>query len=652
MWRSVVAMLVLPLAFGCASERTTSAIAATPSPVAIETLQARARSLDLAQSPIWRALLHYRPNRFGDGVTSLADQPDFFLAQDGKTNPEAELDATLAAFFAPADAIARVGQHPQCAFPARYAWLASALDFDAAQLAHHPCRELATWRATIGPTEGVSLIFPEAYMNNPASMFGHTLIRIDAAKPNAGEERRDLLAWAVNFAADTGTDPGPVFAVKGISGAYGGFFSFWPYSQKVKEYGDWESRDIWEYRLGLHDDEVERLLLHVWELRDVRFDYYFFDENCSWALLGLLQAARPSLDLQQRFPVWAIPADTVRATLDEAGLAAEPTWRASAATQIAYDARALSGDELRLVRALASGAGAPDDPDVVALSDRRRAAVLALAYDLLRHRATPERVDEERPRSFALLLARSAVPVQGEVGPPPPEPSVRPDRGHDTARLRLGGGVRDGRAFLEARARPAFHDVLDPQGGFTRGAQIDFFDLALRYYPEQQQVRIHEFKLLDIVSLAPRDALFHPISWRFGTALESELVPRHGELHEAYFWRTGGGAGLTTSLGNLGLAYGLVELRGDVSSHLRPAWALGGGGSAGVLFGDASDRWRAHLHAAAIRYALGDPHTEITIGLDQRVSITHDDALELRMTAERDFGESWLEAGLFWAHYF
>jgi hypothetical protein len=643
--------LAATLALACAIATTSRAgVVALDPPLA--RLQATAKTLELADTLQWHALLHYRSNRFGDGVTSLADQPDFFLAPDGKTNPAAELDATLAAFFAPADAVARVGQHPQCAYAARFAWLAGELHFERAGVPVQPCRELDTWRATIGPVRGVSLIFPEAYLNNPASMFGHTLLRIDAAPPTADQERRDLLAWAVNFAADTGTDPGPIFAVKGISGAYGGFFSFWPYSQKVKEYGDWESRDIWEYRLALRADEVERLLLHVWELRDVRFDYYFFDENCSWALLGLLQAARPTLDLQSRFLAWAIPADTVRATLEEAGLAGDPTWRASAATKIAHDARALSVQETRLVRDLASGARAPDDPAVAALSDAQRAAVIAVAYDLLRHRATPEHVEEERPRSRALLLARSGVPVQGEVGSPPPLPRVRPDRGHETARLRLGSGVRDGHPFLEARARPAYHDLLDPQGGFTRGAQIDFLDLAVRYYPEAQQVRIHEFRLLDIVSLAPRDALFRPISWRFGTALESQLVPRRGEVHEAYFWRTGGGAGLTTSLGSLGLAYGFVEARGEVSSHLQPAWALGGGGSAGILLGDANDRWRAHLHAGAIRYALGDPHTKITIGLDQRISLSHDDALELRLTAERDFGESWLEAGLFWNHYF
>ena len=37
------------------------------------------------------------------------------------------------------------------------------------------------------------------------------------------------------------------------------------------------------------------MLKHLWELQGIAFDYYYFDENCSWQLLGLLEVARPSL---------------------------------------------------------------------------------------------------------------------------------------------------------------------------------------------------------------------------------------------------------------------------------------------------------------------------------------------------------------------
>ncbi|MCU0669052.1 MAG: hypothetical protein MUF70_06845, partial [Myxococcota bacterium] len=346
---------------------------------------------------------------------------------------------------------------------------------------------------------------------------------------------------------------------------------------------------------------------------------------------------------------WAAPADTVRSALAAIGLVGQPTWRPSAATRSAHPARSLTSDARARVRDLASGARPPDDPDLAALAPERRAALLSLAYDLLRHRATPARVAEERPRSRALLVARAEVPVEGDVVPPPPAPAVSPDRGHGTSRARIGGGVRDGRAFVELRARPAFHDLLDPQGGYTRGAQIDFFDVALRVYPGEEKVRLHELRVLDIVSIAPRDALFQPISWRFGTRVASEPV---GDGREAYFWRTGGGAGATLALGDFGLAYAFAEARSDVSTWLDPAISVGAGASAGLLVGDPRDRWRAHLHGSALHYPLGDPRSGFAVALDQRLSLGRDDALELRTSLTQDFGNAWSEIGLFYSRTF
>jgi hypothetical protein len=615
-------------------------------------LRAEAHARSLADTAAWRALGHYHPGPLGRGVESLADDPGFFLAEDGSTDPAAELDATLAAFFASAPTRVRQGEHPQCAFPARFAWLDAELGFEAAGLARQPCPELERWRADLGPAQGVSLIFPEAYMNNPASMFGHTLLRIDRAPPEVDAERRDLLAYAVNFAAETGDDGGALFAVKGLTGVYPGYFTLWPYYEKVKQYGDWESRDIWEYRLVLGPEEVERLLLHVYELRRVRFDYWFFDENCSYELLGLLEVVRPGAELQRRFRGWAIPIDTVRAVLAETGLAREATFRPSAATRIAHAARGMAPAERRLARELARGERAPDDPAVAALPEPARAAVLTLAYDLVRRGARAENAELDRPRSLALLRARSRLDVRGEAAPPPPTPAVAPDHGHETARLRLGAGARDGEAFLEARVRPAFHDLLDPLGGYTRGAQIDFLELAVRVEPGAGDVELHELTLVDIVSLAPRDALFRPISWRVGTGLESRLRPHRGELRDAPFWRSGGGAGLAASpLPHL-IVYGFAEARADVAAALDPAVSVGPGASAGVLVGSPGDLWRTHLSARAARYVLGDARTALALALEQRLRLGRNVALELAVTGERDFARSWLEAGLFLRRYF
>jgi len=68
----------------------------------------------------------------------------------------------------------------------------------------------------------------------------------------------------------------------------------------VKEYGDFENRDIWEYRLQLTAAQTERLLMHVWELKESYFDYFFFTENCAYQLLPLLEVANPELHLTDR----------------------------------------------------------------------------------------------------------------------------------------------------------------------------------------------------------------------------------------------------------------------------------------------------------------------------------------------------------------
>ena len=69
---------------------------------------------DIAFSDEWLALVHYRP-AWPSGVKSTIDSPSFFLAKDGKTNPEAELRATLALFNGSGR------QEEKCLFPARRA---------------------------------------------------------------------------------------------------------------------------------------------------------------------------------------------------------------------------------------------------------------------------------------------------------------------------------------------------------------------------------------------------------------------------------------------------------------------------------------------------------------------------------------------------
>ena len=78
----------------------------------------------IARSLAWRRLLHYRAGASGR-VASEVDGKEFFLAPDGAQSPEAELEATLHAFFLPdrrgAGGFARALSLPRAAAPPRRA---------------------------------------------------------------------------------------------------------------------------------------------------------------------------------------------------------------------------------------------------------------------------------------------------------------------------------------------------------------------------------------------------------------------------------------------------------------------------------------------------------------------------------------------------
>jgi len=218
----------------------------------LDSLLARAEQLRLYDDPYWWILLHYKNSLFG--VRSLVDDPDFFLAADGKRNPQAELEATLRGFF---QTDREEAGKCVCRFIARFTWLEEQLGSDLSRVPIAECPAFDETIKKINPASA-TMIFPTSYVNSPASMFGHTLISIETSA------KSKLMAHAVNYSA-TGVDRnGFLFAFKGIFGFYEGYFSILPYCQKVAEYSDINNRDIWEYPLHLTEEEVLRMLRHLW----------------------------------------------------------------------------------------------------------------------------------------------------------------------------------------------------------------------------------------------------------------------------------------------------------------------------------------------------------------------------------------------------
>lgn len=602
----------------------------------------RASAEDLAslsRERTWQVLLHYRQQ--GERFVSLVDDPKFFLAAEGKTDPEAELNADLQGLLAP---VSKDDEHFRCRFPARTEWLISVLNLNELALPQPLCGKLKETLATVDP-RSVVLVFPAAHNNGPASMFGHTLLRIGSSYKSS------LLSAAVNYAANDTDSNGLLYAFKGIFGFYPGYFALLPYHEKLNEYSGVEHRDIWEYTLNLTQEESRRLMLHTWELQAIASDYYFFDENCSFMLLFLLEAARPELrlaeDYWERRSFWVIPVDTI-ATIRQAGLITDVIYRPAQATRIRHRASLLTEESRQRAFAVAIQQEPAQSPAPRGGSREEERQILDLAAEYVQYRYSRRELSPEefRPQFLAILKVRSQLGT-GEVDAeqiPPPE---QPDAGHAAGRISFGGGNEGSGPFLELGWRPAYHDLLDPDAGYTPGAQINFFSLQGRYRLDEKDFRLQSFRPVDIVSLAPRDLFFQPVSWKVNFGVE-RLPLAAGREPLAFTLNTGGG--LAWELPAATLGYLMAEGQVNASGQLRENAEVGGGLSIGALT-QLQPRWKTHLVASVLTY-LPERHSHYRIHLDQNIKLSRASGITIRTSWEERYQRSQLGASAACNWYF
>lgn len=624
-----------------ASAANAPAAAPAPDPSHLDELIRRARTLRLWEDPGWIRLGHWRRTVQG-GWKSEVDGTEFFLALFGKTDPRAELEATLRGFF-DARPVADELSDAQCRFPARLAFLAGKLGADLRRLPPRRCPRFEAFLERVRP-RSVTLVFSSYYLNNPASAFGHTFLRLDKEDHAREGKAYELLDYGVDYAATVDTGNAVLYAFKGLFGLFQGHFSHLAYYYKVRQYADAESRDLWEYDLALSAGEVAMLTAHLWELGGTFFWYWYLDENCSYHVLGALEAAAPRLSLLDHVGrVVVLPSDTVKALFANPGLVRAVHYRPSIRTQFLARAKGLSKEGLDAVERLARD---PSAPLPASLSLGARAAVLDTALDHVDFRFMRDLVVGKAPEAArarqVLLERRSAL---GVVSPPleiPPPMDRAPELGHGSFRLGAGGGAssRDGPlAVLDLRL--ALHDLADPPDGYPPLAQIEFLPTRLRLAPREGKAELDESWLVRVLSLNDLSRFDLRPSWRvkFGAATVRDAgcdacLAAQAEL----------GAGFTAAdvLGAVDLYAGLdaalewsPRLSGMAGSEVRPGIGPGGLlrvrlGKRAVLLGDA--RWR-FLPGASPRGTY-DLRGQLRVHVAPGFSV----ALEARRTPDADEG--------------
>jgi len=594
----------------------------------------------LHEDPYWLLLGHYQP-RWISGQKSMIDDPAFFLDPDGKHDPRAEMVATIRAWFAlpPEDPEDR---HPVCRFPARYAWLKEKLPVRQDQLPVPVCEVFDQVYQQLKPTT-LTLVFPAAYMNSPASMFGHTLLVFDSADQNR------LLSKGVGYAAAVTTGFGPLFALEGILGMYPGRYAVENYFDKVETYNDIHRRDIWEYELDLTQEEVDRVFRHTWELQNIWSWYYFFDENCAYKLYQLIDVARPGLKLSEDPSWFVIPIDTVK-FIHSRNLVRKTEFRPSKATRLIQMHEAL--DAPVAARALAVARGREDASRLAAddgIPAAQRKLALDLSADYSQYLYTEQLLprDEYAARFIGILRERSKLGPREDpdftIQPPPP-----PENGHAAAMIGPGAGIENDRGYLSLRGRVAYHGLLDNDDGFTRGAQIMFLNSEGRWLPEDDSFELRFADVVHVESIAPRTELFAPVSWRARIGF-TQLDMRDGQNASLFQIQTGGGG--AWEFGQDHLVWTMLESEIHVSDRYEENGAIGPGAAINWMMVPAENlKWLTQ--SRVVWMYDGDDWWRIEAGTGFDWRFKQEQSLRLNYHYTRNDDYDIHETGISWNNYF
>ena len=508
-------------------------VATFVAPPARATGSPAARAIDeakrarLAESAEWRRLLHVHPTA-GNGLEAEPDGPEFYLSPRGVFDPEAELEATLGALYAPAS----LGDsHALCKFPARARFLGETVSLG--QLPKPVCAARDGFYARLRPRR-VLFVFSAYHVTSPASAFGHVLLRVERDETGIlreGAPEHPLADIGIDYSADVAGEGAIAYAAKGLFGGFRGTFKAMPYALKVREYQDHDARDLWEYELTFTNDEKTRFIEHLWELGQTSFDYFYLTENCAYHVLALLDVVRPEAHLLAALSRPVLPTEAVLAVANAKGLVGRVRYRPSARTVALARLDRLSAEG----RSIALGLGrvpAPSDAMVRlrALPASIQAEVLDAAIDWL-DLEHPELLETDetvpaRAARFSLLAARAALP---DASPPldVPTPDDAPHFAHGARRVAVGTGYVGGSgAYLELRARLLLHETLDPPRGLPRLGTLEAGEVSLRGYPSARSVELERLTGLRVERLAPLGATGSGTSYRFG--LGGERVRDHG----------------------------------------------------------------------------------------------------------------------------
>ena len=254
----------------------------------------------------WLKIMHYENGYFSykNRVTSKS----FFFSENGANDPQTEFESQLA-FYSKAnhneeDKVIR------CKYPMRTRYFEKILS-KKYPISH--CDKYLEWRKLVD-FKTLQFVYASSFPNNPASMFGHTLLVM-----SKGDTKPTLESVSISYMAHPEEeDSAPVYMFKGLTGGYNGYYEITHFYDILKLYQKQEDRNLWYFSLNYNEEQKQDLLALLWEAKNSLYKpYLFFDKNCSYELLSLLYGAGIIEDIRGDFGIFTMPLETYKKVANE-----------------------------------------------------------------------------------------------------------------------------------------------------------------------------------------------------------------------------------------------------------------------------------------------------------------------------------------------
>ncbi len=347
-------------------------------------------------------------------------------------------------------------------------------------------------------SESVSLVYASGYLGNPASMYGHLLLKFNSA------QNHEFLDNTFNYGARVPDgDNKFVYIYKGITGGYAGEFTNQKYHHQNLTYNESELRDLWEYRLGLPQQKVNFLLAHLWELENSNMTYYFFTENCAYQLAKILEMVMEK-PLIAKGKAWVMPFDLVMMLNkpETNAFVDDVIYHKSRQEQLYQRFSQLNEKEQETIGRILDASVFDIQKEFDEHSPNDVLQIIDTLYDYYAYiDVKNDGLDDEQAAKLkALLSLRFSLPASDTYWKASKQ--TPPHKAQNTTMFQASPLYNE--AFGEAwslRFRANYYDLLNVNAARIPDSALNTFDLTLLYTNEEDSVQLREFTLIDIINL-------------------------------------------------------------------------------------------------------------------------------------------------------